>query len=166
MPGDEFDVHYVLCLIKVVALVVIASSLWRISNCCSKKDVGYATDRFGIAIQGNHPGSSAYLGPGYGSVQDQVGISGASQALFGNRYEPPTFWNIGDISTYEDAQHAAAPNLTPVAFDASGNPISQDSGSMSNPLGVQLKGYATPHRKGYATNLATSGGSISPYGLH
>jgi len=94
---DE-DFHMALCVIKVLALVVIASSLLSISNSLSR---GMATD--GVTGQGVNaawvPGepNAAFLGAsaaGYGSVNSQAILGG-----FAN-YEPPVFYNVGDVSAY------------------------------------------------------------------
>jgi len=138
----EDDLHFALCIVKIFALLVIASSLWSMS----RSKYGMATDRFGIEIQGTNPGSSAYLGPGYGSVQDQIGISGVHQAPFGNRYEPPVFWNIGDINSYESVQSADSASAMAMQKQQAANAAAQSAGHFrgyASDLGVKLKGYAT-----------------------
>lgn len=152
------DLHFALCIIKIFALLVIASALWTMS---SRSRYGLATDRFGIAIEGNNVGSASYLGPGYaGSVSDQVGLSGGSQAPFGNRYEPPVFWNVGDLNSYESVQSTdSSAALAALKQQQAAAAAAQASGSGT------FKGYASDlgvALRGYATNLPGIDGHLQP----
>jgi hypothetical protein len=155
----EEDLHMALCVVKVIALVVIASALMSISGGLSGPSYGYASNpylsvstsnagkSFNVTPEANNVGSSSYLGPGYGAE--------TSQAYFSARYEPPTFWNIGDINSYESVQSAAA-SSGPMAAGSY-----DQKGYATNGLGVALK-------RGYATNLpnggvTASGVPLTPY---
>jgi hypothetical protein len=94
--SSEADLHMALCVVKVLALVVIASSLYSISNSLSR---GMLTGQGVNASWVPGPSQSVNLGAsaaGYGSVNSQYGV-GTGQ--FAN-YEPPVFYNVGDVSAY------------------------------------------------------------------
>lgn len=140
---------------------------------------GYATDgtlgsRFNVLPVNNDVGSSSWLGASYNSQTSQV-------APFVNNYEPPIFWNAGDIASYETVQGAAAA-AGKVSYDdsdmtAAGNNIgdstpayqqAQPTGSFraKGYLGNKKKGYYTPGvgvaiGKGYATNMPNGGRTAS-----
>ena len=162
----EEDLHMALCVVKVLALVVIASSLLSISGSLSGPSLGYANNgsvttmdsgkSWNVMPGPNNLGSSAYLGPGYGGQ--------TSQAYFSSRYEPPVWGNsmllsekdqqmvenqLNDVSYVPpvDATHSVVPVSSAPA--ASG-PFVKGKGYASG-LGVQTYGYATngPHFNPY-----------------
>jgi hypothetical protein len=100
------DLHLALCVVKIFALLVIASSLWSIS--VALRPLGYLSDgtketsvlgRSYLTIpQPNSGDSAAWLGPSRNSQ--------TSQAPFGNRYEPPVEWNSGDYNLINQMQQA------------------------------------------------------------
>jgi hypothetical protein len=168
--STEEDLHMALCVVKILALVVIASSLLSISGAMSGSNMGFASDpnlsvqtsllgrAYDVRAQANNVGSSAYQGPGYGGE--------TSQAPFSNRYEAPVFWNAGDIASYESAQQSAAAAGPVVnAYDAPA-PAPAASGAFrgyaADGLGVYI-----PSNRGYATapngGLTASGQPLSPY---
>lgn len=126
----EEDLHMALCVVKVLALVVIASALWSISNSIGS---GYM-----VGAEENSANSALWLGPGRSTDMSQPGMGGQSSlAYLSNRYEPPVFWNVGDLSAYEGQQAGEAKNV--IGYD--GSAVAWDV----------LKGAAPP-TKGYATN--------------
>lgn len=166
----EEDIHMALCVVKVLALVVIASSLLSISSALSSpmSSYGYATNGGAVTTSNagkswnvipgpNSMASSSYLGPGYGGQ--------TSQAYFASRYEPPVWGNsmllsekdqqlvenqLNDVSYMPpvDAVHSAAPPVSS-APAASGSFV-KGKGYASD-LGVKTFGYATngPHFNPY-----------------
>lgn len=96
----EEDLHMALCVVKVLALVVIAASLWSMSGSGSSYGL-FSNNQFDASVisSANDPSSPTYLGP-----------SRATEGSFSNRYEPPVFWNIGDINKFEEFQGAEVKN--------------------------------------------------------
>jgi hypothetical protein len=111
--SSEEDLHMALCVVKVLALVVIASSLYSISNSLSR---GMATDGL---FTGQGPNASWVPGP---SQSNNLGASAAgygavnSQAILGGfaNYEPPVFYNVGDVSAYTPESLAVVREAAPV----------------------------------------------------
>ncbi len=155
------DLHLALCIVKLFALLIIASSLWSISSALSG-GYGYATDK----VMGSN-GFSDSTTPG--PLGNKVGVHGGPHDLlmasyntvgssigpFAARYEPPVFWNIGDINTYEaDQQSAAAQGQ--INIDDSANSI-----TFATPPAVPPAGAFTNYKpRGHMTKQK---GSFSPY---
>jgi hypothetical protein len=76
----EEDLQMALCIVKVLALVVIAMSLYNMSNASR----GYLCSS-PVGVVANNPGSSSYLGPGYGAEFSQ-----SAQGCF--RGAGPEWW--------------------------------------------------------------------------
>ena len=145
--GMEEDLHMALCVVKVLALVVIASALWSISNSVGS---GYL-----VGAQENSANSLLYLGPGRSTDMSQPGMGGQSSvAYLSNRYEAPVFWNVGDISSYEGQQAGDAKNV--IGYDGSAIAWDVLKGA-APPATTEPVGYATSG-PGYKTlGYATSG---------
>lgn len=137
---DE-DLHMALCIVKVFALVVIAASLWNMSS----SGYGYASD-FGTLPQSGDEANWSASQSGY-QVENSQAI--LQKGGFGNRYEAPVFWNIGDIQE-TDAFQKNKKNLGVIAYDESAAPVAPVAPSV---------GYATDRGvrivRGYATDVLT-----------
>lgn len=148
----EEDLHMALCVVKVLALVVIASALWSMSG-----GAAYMTDASAYA-QGTNANSNLWLGP-------SAGLTETSQPAgpFGNRYEPPVFWNIGNISDYEQFQSKESRGVIGYVDKADAEQAAAEAaakkggfrGYASGP-GINIKGYATgvPSTDGLVPNYA------------
>ncbi len=140
----EEDLHMALCIVKVVALVVIASSLWSM---VSGGGYGYASD-FGVKPS-SWDGSGSYgTSAGLYNVENSQAI--LQKGGFGNRYEPPTFWNIGDLSTVDQFQHQSS-NLGIVSYAEPAAPAP----TAVPPTTGGFRGYNKEVKRGYATNVIT-----------
>jgi len=139
----EEDLHMALCVVKVLALVVIAASLWSLSGSMGGSGFGYATDGYSALVEpsGGLPDAS-YLGPWGPTEGSQVG-------RFSN-YEAPVFWNIGNISDYEANAAKTIQNTDPNAYDVGGQNVI-DAMVRARENAAPKKGYLLePARKGYA----------------
>lgn len=168
----EEDLHMALCVVKVLALVVIASALLSISN-----SMGSGMMRDGGSFPntepgplGNHVGVQGgpqdFIMASYNVEGDQIAVGSApNKGGFTDRYEPPVFWNAGDMSVYESAQQGAAAmgvvdsaNLgesSPayaVPVDAAGNVIAAKP----------AVGYYANKKRGYALNNPHKGYALNP----
>lgn len=137
----EEDLHMALCIVKVIALVVIATSLWSMVS----GGYGYASD-FGV-VPAPWDGSGSY-----GSSAGLYGTENSQAILqkggFGNRYEPPVFWDIGDVTTVNEFQHQKA-NLGIISYSDT-----QDAAPTSAPPAAgTFRGYNKQAQRGFATNL-------------
>lgn len=94
----EDDFQMALCVVKVIALVVIASSLMTIS---SGMRGGFLGRDSSVLIDG-YDGTGRIPGPGRATE--------TSQGYFGSRFEPPVFWNLGDLSI-EDSQKSMSRSM-------------------------------------------------------
>ena len=141
---DE-QLHMFMCLASALALVVIAIMLYTLVNMLS---TGYATNGPGAwSKQGVWvPGPPQSLDLTAAAAGYNVEFSQPNQGSFSNRYEPPVFWNIGDINEYEKAQIAEARS----AFDAIKAADAQNAAAAAaaNPE----VGYAFNPNYGYATD--------------
>jgi hypothetical protein len=140
----EESFHMALCVVKIIALCVIASSLWSMSS-----GYGYASD-FGTQAQAWDGSGSWGTGAGSYNVENSQAI--LQKGGFGNRYEPPVFWNIGDLETTEAFQQNKH-NLGVVSYGDSGDAAPAKGYNTSVKIG---RGYNTGVKtRGYATNVIT-----------
>lgn len=153
----EEDLHMALCVVKVLALVVIAASLWSMSGSGSSYGL-FSNNQFEASVisSANDPSSPTYLGP-----------SRATEGSFSNRYEPPVFWNIGDINKFEEFQGAEVKNRKVYQDLADGK---VNFGTFRGNFGLTVppnKGYfgLTVPNRGYmeVPGIPTTSGNVSPY---
>lgn len=158
----EEDLHMALCVVKVLALVVIAASLWSISGSVSGgSGFGFATDGFSSPVISapNNAGSASYLGP------NRSFEGSAPSGPFANRYEAPVFWNIGDINKYEEFQAGESKNK--IKYEDPVEPSTSGGFRGNFGLNVAPKGYfgLNVAPKGYMgiPGIPTTVGTVSPY---